>query len=106
MTNNVIEIVNFKLASGISAQTLTEANNAFQVFIDQQPGVLYRSFAKQANSDLYIDVVYFASLEDAQRVEQAFHETPVCQQFASLIEKDSVILERYHTLSQTPCNAE
>lgn len=104
MTNNVIEIVNFKLANGVTEQTLSEVNDAFQQFIDQQPGVLYRSFAKQANSDLYIDVVYFESLEAALRVEQAFYETPVCQQFANVIEKDSMILERYHTLSQTPCN--
>lgn len=103
--SNVIEIVNFKLASTTTQEQFDNANAALQAFLNTQPGVLYRSLAKQTNADIYVDVVYFNTLEDAKRIQQAFYESDVCQQFAQLIEKDSVILEHYNVLSQTPCDA-
>lgn len=103
MVNNVIEIVNFKLSENASIEEFNRANDQFQTYIGQQEGVLYRSLAKQANSNIYIDVVYFATMDDAKRVQEAFFASDICQQFAALIEKDSVIMEHYDVLSQT-CN--
>lgn len=103
MSNNAIEIVQFKLQENADMAQFNAANHAFQTYIDQQPGVLYRSLAKQSDKDLYVDVVYFETMADAKRVGEAFMENEICQQFAQLIEKDSVILERYNALSQTPC---
>jgi hypothetical protein len=50
-------------------------------------------------------VVYFATMDDAKRVQEAFYENEICQQFAKLIEKESVILEHYDVLSQTCCDS-
>ena len=65
--------------------------------------MLYRSLAKLADTHSYVDVVYFETKADAKRIGDAFMENPICQQFAQLIEKDTVRLERYNAVSQTPC---
>ena len=103
MSNNAIEIVQFKLQENAELAQFEAANTAFQSFIDQQPGVLYRSLAKLADTHSYVDVVYFETMDDAKRIGDAFMENPICQQFAQLIEKDTVTLERYNAVSQTPC---
>lgn len=103
MTSNVIEVVNFKLNTNAKLAQFHIANNPFQNFIDQQPGVLYRSLAKQPDTSDYIDVIYFATPADAKRVSDAFSENETCQQFAKLIDKQSVQLVKYEVLSQTAC---
>ena len=40
MSNNAIEIVQFKLQENADLAQFEAANTAFQSFIDQQPGVL------------------------------------------------------------------
>ncbi|BDF96185.1 MULTISPECIES: hypothetical protein [Pseudoalteromonas] len=103
MTTNVIEVVNFTLNTDADLAQFHIANNAFQNFIDQQPGVFYRSLAKQPDTPLYIDVIYFATPTDAKRISDAFSENAICQQFAALIAKQSVQLTHYEVLSQTAC---
>ncbi len=105
MMSNVIEIVNFKLAETTQAAEFVAANDALQQFLNNQTGVLYRSLAKQQSDNIYVDVVYFATMADAKRMQEAFYENEICQQFAKLIEKESVILEHYDVVSQTPCDA-
>ncbi len=105
MTNNVIEIVNFKLADHVTECDFAAANIAFQSYIDSQSGVIYRSLAKQKEEKIYVDIVYFETMEDAERIQKEFFENEICQQFATLIDKQSVILEHYNVIAQTPCNA-
>ena len=103
MSNHAIEAVQFKLQESANLAQFEAANTEFQNFIDQQPGVLYRSLAKQVNTQSYVDVIYFATMADAKRMEDAFMKNPICQQFSQLIEKDTVVLERYNGVSQTSC---
>ncbi|KPH62890.1 hypothetical protein AMS58_11680 [Pseudoalteromonas porphyrae] len=103
MTTNVIEVITFKLNNDTDLAQFHIANNTFQNFIDKQPGVFYRSLAKQAETQQYIDVIYFATPADAKRVSDMFFENEQCQQFAALIEKQSVQLTHYEVLSQTAC---
>ncbi|MCQ8879603.1 MULTISPECIES: hypothetical protein [Pseudoalteromonas] len=103
MTTNVTEVVTFKLSHKADLMQFHIANNAFQNFIDQQPGVLYRSLAKQADTQQYVDLIYFATPADAKRVSDVFTENLICQQFTALIEKQSVQLAQYEVLSQTAC---
>jgi hypothetical protein len=103
MIKNVTEVVNFKLSDNADLAKFHIANNAFQQFIDNQPGVLYRSLAKTADTQQYIDLIYFATPADAKHVSDAFFSNEICQQFAALIEKQSVQLTQYEVLSQTAC---
>ncbi|OUL56497.1 hypothetical protein [Pseudoalteromonas ulvae] len=103
MSTNAIEIVQFTLKQSADLAQFEQANSAFQQFIDQQPGVLYRSLATHPDTAQYVDVVYFETMADAKRIGDAFMKHPICQQFLQLIEKDSVTLARYNAVSQTPC---
>ena len=103
MSKNVTEVVNFKLSDDADIAQFHIANNAFQHYLDNQPGVLYRSLAKQANTQQYVDLIYFATLDDAKRVSDAFFENEICQKFTALIETQSVQLAQYEVLSQTAC---
>ena len=50
MPNNIIEVVSFSLAKGITEQDFMTANAQFETFLNAQSGLLYRSLAKQQNS--------------------------------------------------------
>ncbi|MBE0370768.1 hypothetical protein [Pseudoalteromonas aurantia] len=103
MTTNIIEVVKFELASGVTEQDFMLANEEFETFLNAQPGLLYRSLAKQQNSSVYIDVVYWNTLNDATRVQQAFYDSPHCKKFMQLINEDSVELTHNRVIAQTAC---
>ncbi|KAF7764221.1 hypothetical protein PCIT_b0157 [Pseudoalteromonas citrea] len=104
MTNPIIEVVTFALAEGVTEQDFMSANSQFETFLNAQSGLLYRSLAKQQNSALYIDVIYWETLHDATRVQQAFYDSPECQSFIKYIDKDTVELTHNRVIAQTECN--
>ena len=103
MSNHIIEVVKFELADGVTEQDIMAANEGLESFLNDQPGLLYRSFAKQQNSEIYIDIVYWDTLNDATRVQQAFYDSPQCQQFIKLIDQNSVALTHNRIIAQTGC---
>ncbi|MCF6436704.1 hypothetical protein [Pseudoalteromonas sp. MMG022] len=104
MSQNVIEIVKFKLAPGVSEQDFLPLNDAFQTFIDKQSGLLYRSLAKQPNNQGYIDVIYWQSMEDSKRTAEAFNNSTVCMDFLTLIDKQSVDMTHHMIIAQSTCS--
>ena len=104
MPNNIIEVVSFSLAKGITEQDFMTANAQFETFLNAQSGLLYRSLAKQQNSTLYLDVIYWETLHDATRVQQAFYDSPECQNFIKYIDKDTVELTHNRVIAQTECH--
>ena len=103
MTSNVIEVVNFKLNTDTNLAQFHIANSDFQRYIDNQPGVLYRSLAKQADTQQYSSIIYFATVADAQKLRDTFFDSAICQQYTSLIAKESIKLDSFEVLSQTAC---
>jgi hypothetical protein len=104
MTTDIIEMVTFALAEGVTEQDFMTANAQFETFLNAQTGLLYRSLAKQHNSKLYIDVIYWASLHDATRVQQAFYDSPECQRLIEYIDKDTVELTHSQVIAQIQGN--
>ncbi|WP_046004698.1 antibiotic biosynthesis monooxygenase family protein [Pseudoalteromonas rubra] len=104
MSTNYVEIATFKLANGVTEADFLEQNEHFMAYIKAQPGLLYRSVSKHADSGVYTDLVYWNTLDDAKRVQAAFEHEPVCQQFAALIDKDSLSLALTEVVAQTPCS--
>ncbi|TMP39704.1 antibiotic biosynthesis monooxygenase family protein [Pseudoalteromonas rubra] len=104
MSTNSIEIATFKLANGVTEADFLKQNEEFMAYLQEQPGLLYRSVSKHAPSGTYTDIVYWNTLEDAKRVQEAFEHEPVCQQFAALIDKDSLSLTLTEAVAQTPCS--
>ncbi|MCG7534291.1 hypothetical protein [Pseudoalteromonas sp. OOF1S-7] len=104
MSTNIVEIATFKLASGVTEADFLEQNAQFMAFVNAQPGSLYRSVSKHADTGVYTDIVYWTTLEDAKRVQAAFEHEQVCQQFAALIDKDSLSLTLTEVVAQSPCS--
>ncbi len=103
MTTNLIEVVNFKLNTDTNLAQFHIANNHFQHYIDNQSGVLYRSLAKQADTQQYSSIIYFATVADAKKLCDTFFNSTICQLYTSLIAKESIKLDRFEVLSQTAC---
>ncbi|WP_273046442.1 hypothetical protein [Pseudoalteromonas sp.] len=103
MTTNLIEVVNFKLNTDTNLAQFHIANNNFQHYIDNQSGVLYRSLAKQADTQQYSSIIYFATVADAKKLRDTFFNSTICQLYTSLIAKESIKLDRFEVLSQTAC---
>ncbi|WP_105169848.1 hypothetical protein [Pseudoalteromonas sp. T1lg23B] len=103
MSQNVIEIVKFKLAAGVSEQDFLPLNDAFQTFIAAQSGLLYRSLAKQPDNQGYIDVIYWQSMEDSKRAAEAFNHSAVCMDFLTVIDKQSVVMTHNMIIAQSTC---
>ncbi|ALU45289.1 hypothetical protein [Pseudoalteromonas rubra] len=104
MSTNIVEIATFKLANGVTEADFLIQNEHFMAYIKTQPGLLYRSVSKHAETGVYTDIVYWNTLEDAKRVQEAFEHEKVCQQFAAVIDKESLSLTLTEVVAQTPCS--
>ncbi|NOU49879.1 hypothetical protein HG263_04930 [Pseudoalteromonas sp. JBTF-M23] len=104
MSQNIFEIVEFKLTDGASEADFLPLSDAFQNFLAQQPGFMYRSLATQQDKQGYVDISYWQSAQDLELCEKAFNESSVCKAFLTMIEKDSVLMTRHAIVAQTSCN--
>mgnify|MGYP000585215321 FL=1 len=101
--SNVVEIVNFKLASGFTSQDFLSSNEQMELFLKEQQGLLYRSLCEKEDGS-YIDIVYWENMELAKQAQQAFFASSLCQTFAQCIEKESVQLEHVTVLACQGCD--
>ncbi|CAH9049863.1 hypothetical protein PSECIP111951_00058 [Pseudoalteromonas holothuriae] len=105
MSQNVFEIVEFKLVQGVSESDLMPLSDAFQAFLQEQPGFLYRSLATHQNGNGYVDVSYWQSIEDLNMVEKAFKESEACIAFLKVIDEQSVTMTQHNIIAQTQCSS-
>ncbi|WP_440053813.1 hypothetical protein ACSLBF_13065 [Pseudoalteromonas sp. T1lg65] len=101
MTQNVVEIVKFKLKAGATEADLLQINKEFNNWLHEQPGLLYRSLAKTSQSDEYVDVIYWETEAAAKAVAEKFETQPDCQHFTQFIDSDSVSISHSLILSKT-----
>ncbi|RRS06975.1 MULTISPECIES: hypothetical protein [unclassified Pseudoalteromonas] len=104
MQQHIVEIVKFKLAISATEQDLMRVNTDFAPWIEQQPGLLYRSLSKDDQTDEYIDVFYWQSLAHAQAVSEQFPTTEVCKRLMQYTNSESVSISRSHIVTQTQCS--
>ncbi|MCF2859771.1 hypothetical protein L1286_20015 [Pseudoalteromonas sp. SMS1] len=104
MKQNIIEIVTFKLNEGVSHAQMLEKSAEFEAFVAKQPGFLYRSLAHQADTDTFVDISYWETLEDNKKMQSAFEEVEVCQAFCALVNKASVGISHHSVLTKS-CDA-
>ncbi|GLX78314.1 hypothetical protein tinsulaeT_16540 [Thalassotalea insulae] len=100
---NVVEIVNFTLAKGYTKDDFLAANQPMDEFLREQKGMLYRSLCEKADGR-FIDIVYWQDMAAAQQGQQAFRQSPQCQQMVQCIEKESVQLEHVNVLASFGCD--
>jgi len=101
--SNVVEIVNFKLSSGFTAQDFLSSNEQMALFLKDQKGLLYRSLCEKDDGS-YVDIVYWENMALAKQAQQAFFESALCQEFAQCIDKESVQLEHVSVIAYQGCD--
>lgn len=100
---NIVEIVTYQLMPNANEEAFYRANQEFQRFVDEQPGILYRSLTKKQNEDRsFVDVAYFEDLEATKPMQEAFANNPVCIALMEFIDNESVSMAYHDIKSQTP----
>jgi hypothetical protein len=95
---SVIEIMMFRLAADCGEAEFLAADRRLQrEFAARQPGLLSRTTARgEAGGWIVIDV--WRSAADADACDRRWEGDPAAQSFMALLDRSSVITERYHPL--------
>ena len=85
----IIEWAPYIVKQGISEEELLHASSAIQShFLEKQKGYIKRELLK-GKDDQWVDLVYWASIEDAERAAQDVLQSPVClTYFGMMVEVD------------------
>lgn len=91
----VIEIATFKLKEGVSAQQFAPLDKAVEVdHVSQQPGFLSRETA-YSEDGVWLVVVHWASIEDADASMNSFMGAPAAANFMSHLDAETMSMKRY-----------
>ena len=86
MNKPVTVIAPIKLAAGKSEADLLAASAKFQQqFVSQQPGLIRRELVRKCEGE-YLDIVQFASQEDAEAIIEKEMQSPECHEFFSVMD--------------------
>jgi antibiotic biosynthesis monooxygenase (ABM) superfamily enzyme len=88
-TQPILEVVLFKLAPGVDAAEFQAAATAVQSWLETVPGYIRRELAASAEGQ-WVDIVHWASLDEAMQAADAIMATPEGQAFGAMIEPTSI----------------
>ncbi|WP_087026233.1 hypothetical protein [Thaumasiovibrio subtropicus] len=94
-----IELVTYKLNQDITEQELSAANEECQTFVLEQDGFLYRSVSVDRNSNTWTDIVYWATMENAQQAGEAFMKSDHTKNLMRCIDPESVVMTHHQVLN-------
>ena len=81
MKNLIVEIAQFKLASGVTDEEfIKEAEFVQKNFLEKQRGYIDRELLK-AKDGQWIDILHWDSMEEAQRAAEVMMKEPTTQGF-------------------------
>ena len=86
---SLIELVSFKLINNTDETALNDLQPEMNEWIKQQTGFYYRTLVKDTDGS-FLDIIHWASLEDAKKAGELIMQQPFMQQMMALIDKQSV----------------
>jgi len=89
MTNPVIEIVNFRLASGVSAAAFLAEVPASDSFIKAQPGFVARRLS-EGSDGRWLEHIEWRSMEEAKAASEAIMQEASLAGFMQSFDMESV----------------
>ena len=93
--SEVIEVVRFKLAAGVSAQDFLALDRAVEVqHVAKQPGFLRRESASAAGGE-WLVIVHWASAADADASMASFAAAPAAAAFMKGLDVNSMSMQRF-----------
>lgn len=88
--NLIVEIAQFKLATGIDEQGfLKEAEAVQEDFLKKQRGYIDRELLKDEGGQ-WVDIVHWKTMEEAQKAAEAIMKDPAALGFIQKIDPSSV----------------
>ncbi|MEH6444654.1 MAG: hypothetical protein V7784_12235 [Oceanospirillaceae bacterium] len=96
--SNAIEIVTFNLNATATKEQVLATTPIMQVFLNQQPGFLYRSLSCDEQG-LWFDIVYWENQQAAQAGGEAFMKSAAGAALMPLIDAASCKMRHMDALS-------
>ena len=101
MKNLIVEISQFKLASGMSEEEfLKEAEEAETTFFEKQGGYIGRELLKD-KSNQWAKVTNWNSMEDVRKAAKAMLNSPVAQSLMQKIDSSNILCNFYEKVPPT-----
>lgn len=94
MNENVLEIVTFNAAPGISPEALATTGAAIRPWLVGQPGFVRRSLAR-ADDGGWTDCVTWASMDTALAAAASMGSAPGAPEFLATIDMSSVTVRHF-----------
>ena len=91
-TQNVLELVVFRLNEGVARDQFLGTNDAVSAWISQQPGFLSRDLSYDAEGDRWIDIIRWESIENATAAADLSTSSPSCLPMFALIDMESLLM--------------
>jgi hypothetical protein len=92
MSNPVLEIVRFRVKSGVSEADFLAANRPTLAYAERQPGYVRRRLARLTEGE-YVDVIEWRDMDSAKRAAETFHMAPECQDLMQVLDMESVVMD-------------
>ena len=91
MKKLIIEITQFKLVEGVSEEAfLQDAENVQKGFLEKQAGYAGTRQLLKGNEGEWVDIVYWESLENAQKAQEAAMGSETCMPMFHKIDPNSI----------------
>lgn len=94
MTNQVIEVVQFKLNKGVKDKEFLSANKDIEKFISSLKGFVSRRLA-QKEGGVWIDVVEWKTMEDAKIAAEKFMYAKEVEKFIMMIDEKTIDMQHF-----------
>lgn len=89
MADGTYEMVLFRLKPGVDRDTVQAVSDQANTWLREQPGFLSREVLED-ESGQWIDMLRWASLNDALAAAEAFTGTPVAAAYMGLVDEESI----------------
>jgi heme-degrading monooxygenase HmoA len=94
-SDSVIEVVTFKLKTGVAAADFAPIDKAVERdHVARQPGFVSRESAHGANGE-WLVIVHWRSVKDADASMATFEKAPAAARFMSKIDASTMSMKRY-----------
>jgi|SRR5829696_390333 len=92
MRSNVLELVVFKLVTGVSRERFLGTVDPVSSWISRQPGFVSRELCHDAEADRWIEVVWWRTMAEAQAAAKLAMTSEACAPMFSLIDMESTLM--------------
>lgn len=99
MTEQTVSVYQFSLADNTQEDEFLSVSAKSDTFLKKQKGFQYRSLSK-IDDNSWLDIVYWSDLASAQQANAAFEKDEDCKRFMSMLNMDSIKMQKAYIVSQ------